>query len=92
MHHSNRTTCTIEGCAHHSLELQLRAQGGILSYMSYPEKSDRNKEIVDKRNKGWSWKKIANHYGLRSHGTVRKIYWREVVPKSANKTLARAQG
>jgi hypothetical protein len=46
--------------------------------MSYPSKTERNIGIVNKRAEGMSWPKIAQFYGLSSHGTVRKIYHREV--------------
>lgn len=59
--------------------------------MSYPAKAERNIEIVKKRQSGWPWMKIARHYGLNSHGTVWKIYQREVVHKSAKKELASPQ-
>lgn len=45
--------------------------------MARPRKSERNKEIVSKKDtKGWSIRRIADHYGL-SPSTVHEIYQRE---------------
>lgn len=29
-----------------------------------PEMVERNKEIVDKKGRGWSYSKLADHYGI----------------------------
>ena len=38
--------------------------------MSYPAKTERNKQIVQLRKKGWSFRKIAAHFNVN----VKNIY------------------
>lgn len=32
--------------------------------MANPKKADRNRELIKKRKKGWSYRKIAHQYNL----------------------------
>lgn len=45
--------------------------------MSYPRKAERNKEILKKRKKGWTFRKIAHEYNL-SVSTVHNIIKRDM--------------
>ena len=36
----------------------------LLKFMGYPASTQRNKELVKKRKQGWSYRKLANHYGI----------------------------
>jgi len=50
---------------------------GILN-MAYPAKKKRNKELVRKRQQGWSFRKIADYYNINVK-TAFEIYEREIV-------------
>jgi lambda repressor-like predicted transcriptional regulator len=41
------------------------------------QKKERNKMILKLKNKGWSFREIANEIGLKSASTVHEIYHRE---------------
>lgn len=45
--------------------------------MAYPAKIKRNKEIIKLRNKGWTFRKIAEHFNIDVKTTFR-AYKRDV--------------
>lgn len=40
--------------------------------MAYPAKTERNNELMQKLDKGWSYRKIAKHFNI-SLGRVQQI-------------------
>ncbi len=59
--------------------------------MGYPAKIQRNKEIVKKRQKGWSFRDLAKYYNINVK-TVFEIYQRETVgsyPQTALDSVGR---
>lgn len=54
--------------------------------MAYPAKKARNRGIFQKRQKGWSFRKIADYYNINVK-TVFEIYEREAVGSYPQKTL-----
>lgn len=46
--------------------------------MAYPRKTERNKEILKKRKKGWSYRQIGREYNLKS-STVYNIVKRDTL-------------
>jgi len=54
--------------------------------MAYPAKKTRNREIVKKRQAGWSFRKIAAYYNLDVK-TVFNVYQRDTVGSYPQKAL-----
>lgn len=46
--------------------------------MAYPAKTQRNKAIVKKRQKGWSFRQIAKYYNINVK-TAFEVYEREML-------------
>lgn len=46
--------------------------------MAYPKKARRNTELVKKRQMGWTFRKLADYYGINVK-TAFEIYHNEVV-------------
>jgi hypothetical protein len=54
--------------------------------MAYPKKAKRNKELVKKRQQGWSYRKLADYYNINVK-TAFEIYQNEVVGTYPQKVL-----